>query len=188
MNQTPEYLYSELPAIELFTKLGFDYFDASTLDIRESISEVILEDRLRSSLLKINPWLESNSLERVVRKIKNIQATTLMEANQIVFDLITKKDSITEKPSVNEKPQPVFIIDYENIDNNDFLIVNQMKYHGTNRNSIPDIVVYVNGLPLSVIEAKSPKVSIADAISDLSYYQENSPKLFSGHLLLTESI
>lgn len=52
MNQTPEYLYSELPAIELFTKLGFDYFDASTLDIRESISEVILEDRLRSSLLK----------------------------------------------------------------------------------------------------------------------------------------
>ncbi len=178
MNQTPEYLYSELPAIELFTKLGFDYFDASTLDIRESISEVILEDRLRSSLLKINPWLESNSLERVVRKIKNIQATTLMEANQIVFDLITKKDSITEKPSVNEKPQPVFIIDYENIDNNDFLIVNQMKYHGTNRNSIPDIVVYVNGLPLSVIEAKSPKVSIADAISDLSYYQENSPKLF----------
>ena len=87
MNQTPEYLYSELPAIELFTKLGFDYFDASTLDIRESISEVILEDRLRSSLLKINPWLESNSLERVVRKIKNIQATTLMEANQIVFDL-----------------------------------------------------------------------------------------------------
>ena len=178
MSQTPEYLYSELPAIELFKKLGFNYFDASIADTRESINEVILEDRLRQSLLKINPWLQDNTLEKVVRKLKNIQASTLMEANQIVFDFITKKDSITEKPTPEAKPQPVFIIDYENIENNDFLIVNQMKYNGIHKNSIPDIVVYINGLPLAIIEAKSPKVSITDAISDLNYYQENSQKLF----------
>ncbi|MCT7598006.1 type I restriction endonuclease subunit R [Aliarcobacter butzleri] len=178
MSQTPEYLYSELPAIELFKKLGFNYFDASIADTRESINEVILEDRLRQSLLKINPWLRDNTLEKVVRKLKNIQASTLMEANQIVFDFITKKDSISEKPTPEAKPQPVFIIDYENIENNDFLIVNQMKYNGIHKNSIPDIVVYINGLPLAIIEAKSPKVSITDAISDLSYYQENSQKLF----------
>ncbi|WP_066403412.1 type I restriction endonuclease subunit R [Aliarcobacter cryaerophilus] len=178
MSQTPEYLYSELPAIELFKKLGFSYFDGSLADTRESINEIILEDRLKQSLLKINPWLQDNTLEKVVRKLKNIQATTLMEANQIVFDLITKKDSITEKPTPEAKPQPVFIIDYENIENNDFLIVNQMKYQGIHKNSIPDIVVYINGLPLAIIEAKSPKVSITDAISDLGYYQENSPKLF----------
>lgn len=178
MSQTPEYLYSELPAIELFKKLGFNYFDASIADTRESINEVILEDRLRQSLLKINPWLRDNTLEKVVRKLKNIQASTLMEANQIVFDFITKKDSITEKPTPEAKPQPVFIIDYENIENNDFLIVNQMKYNGIHKNSIPDIVVYINGLPLAIIEAKSPKVSITDAISDLAYYQENSQKLF----------
>ena len=178
MSQTPEYLYSELPAIELFKKLGFSYFDASVADTRESINEVILEDRLRQSLLKINPWLQDNTLEKVVRKLKNIQASTLMEANQIVFDFITKKDSITEKPTPEAKPQPVFIIDYENIENNDFLIVNQMKYNGIHKNSIPDIVVYINGLPLAIIEAKSPKVCITDAISDLAYYQENSQKLF----------
>lgn len=178
MSQTPEYLYSELPAIELLKKLGFNYFDASIADTRESINEVILEDRLRQSLLKINPWLRDNTLEKVVRKLKNIQASTLMEANQIVFDFITKKDSITEKPTPESKPQPVFIIDYENIENNDFLIVNQMKYNGIHKNSIPDIVVYINGLPLAIIEAKSPKVSITDAISDLAYYQENSQKLF----------
>lgn len=178
MSQTPEYLYSELPAIELFKKLGFNYFDGSLADTRESINEVILEDRLRSSLTKINPWLKDNTLEKVVRKLKNIQASTLMEANQIVFDFITKKDSITEKPTPDSKPVPVFVIDYENIENNDFLIVNQMKYNGSKKNSIPDIVVYINGLPLAVIEAKSPKVSITDAISDLAYYQENSSKLF----------
>ena len=178
MSQTPEYLYSELPAIELFKKLGFNYFDASIADTRESINEVILEDRLRQSLLKINPWLQDNTLEKVVRKLKNIQASTLMEANQIVFDFITKKDSITEKPTPEAKPQPVFIIDYENIKNNDFLLVNQLKYKGIHKNSVPDIVVYINGLPLVIIEAKSPKVSITDAISDLGYYQENSQKLF----------
>ena len=178
MSQTPEYLYSELPAIELFKSLKYDYFDASIVDTRESINEVILEDRLRSSLTKINPWLKDNTLEKVIRKLKNIQTSTLMEANQIVFDLITKKDSITEKPTPDSKPVPVFVIDYENIENNDFLIVNQMKYNGIHKNSIPDIVVYINGLPLAIIEAKSPKVSITDAISDLAYYQENSQKLF----------
>jgi len=175
---TPEYLQSELPAIELFRKLGYDYFDGAVADPRNSINEVILEDRLKTSLIKINPWLKGNSLEKVIRTVTNIQASTLMEANQIVHSLLTKKDSITEKPTPDAHPEPVFIIDYENIENNDFLIVNQMKYHGIGNNSIPDIVVYINGLPLAVIEAKSPKVPITDAISDLEYYQDNSPKLF----------
>jgi type I restriction enzyme R subunit len=175
---TPEYLQSELPAIELFQELGFDYFDAAVEDPRSSISDVILADRLTQALQTINPWLRGNVLEKVIRTVSNIQASTLMEANQLVFDLITKKDAITEKPTPDAKPQPVFLIDYENIENNDFLIVNQMKFHGHGNNSIPDIVVYVNGLPLGVIEAKSPKVSITDAIGDLEYYQKNSPKLF----------
>ena len=175
---TPEYLQSELPALELFQKLGYGYFDASLTDPRDSINEVILQDRLKSSLMRINPWLSGNTLEKVIRTITNIQATTLMEANQRVFELITKKDALTEKPTPDSKPQPVFLIDYENINNNDFLIVNQMRYHGHGNNSIPDIVVYVNGLPLAVLEAKSPKVSITDAICDIEYYQKNSPKLF----------
>ena len=176
MNQnTPEYLQSELPAIELFQKLGYDYIKNYP---RESINEVILEKRLYASLTKINPWLKGNSLEKVVRTIKNIQASTLMEANQIVHELITKKDSITIKPTPDAKPQPVFIIDYDNPENNDFLVVNQLTFHGAKHNSIPDIVIYINGLPLAIIECKSPKVPITEAITDLQYYQQNSPKLF----------
>lgn len=175
---TPEYLQSELPALELFQKLGYDYIDASIDDSRSSISDVLLLDRLGSALQKINPWLSGNVLEKVIRNITTISASSLMEANQRAFELITKSDAITEKPTPDSKPQPVFLIDYQNIENNDFLVVNQMKFHGQGNNSIPDIVVYVNGLPLAVIEAKSPKVSITDAISDLEYYQSNSPKLF----------
>lgn len=175
---TPEYIQSELPAIELFQKLGYDYIDASLQDSRSSINEVVLLDRLRTALQKINPWLEGNVLEKVIRTITTISASTLMEANQRAFELITKSDAITEKPTPDSKPQPVFLIDYQNIENNDFLVVNQMKHYGHGNNSIPDLIVYVNGLPLAVIEAKSPKVSITDAISDLEYYQTNSPKLF----------
>ncbi|WP_298691169.1 type I restriction endonuclease subunit R [uncultured Sulfuricurvum sp.] len=175
---TPEYLQSELPALELFQKLGYDYIDASIDDSRSSISDVLLLDRLGSALQKINPWLSGNVLEKVIRNITTISASSLMEANQRAFELITKSDAITEKPTPDSKPQPVFLIDYQNIENNDFLVVNQMKFHGQGNNSIPDIVIYVNGLPLAVIEAKSPKVSITDAISDLEYYQTNSPKLF----------
>jgi type I restriction enzyme R subunit len=175
MSQTPEYSQSELPAIELFQKLGYDYIKNYP---RESINEVILEDRLRTALTQINPWLKGNSLEKVVRTIKNIQASTLMEANQIVHELLTKKDSITIKPTPDSKPQPVFIIDYDTPENNDFLVVNQLTFHGAKNNSIPDIVIYINGLPLAVIECKSPKVAITEAVSDLQYYQENSPKLF----------
>ena len=175
---TPEYLQSELPAIELFQKLGYDYIDASLNDSRSSINEVVLLDRLRTALQKINPWLNGNVLEKVIRNVTTISASSLMEANQRAFELITKSDAITEKPTPDSKPQPVFLIDYQNIENNDFLVVNQMKHHGHGNNSIPDLIVYVNGLPLAVIEAKSPKVSITDAISDLEYYQINSPKLF----------
>ncbi|HAS72683.1 MAG TPA: type I restriction endonuclease subunit R [Clostridiales bacterium UBA8960] len=175
---TPEYIQSELPAIELFQKLGYNYIDASLEDSRISINEVVLLDRLRSALVHINPWLSGNVLEKVIRNITTIPTSSLMEANQRAFELITKSDAITEKPTPDFKPQPVFLIDYQNIMNNDFLIVNQMKHHGHGNNSIPDLIVYVNGLPLAVIEAKSPKVSITDAISDLEYYQTNSPKLF----------
>lgn len=175
---TPEYIQSELPAIELFQKLGYDYIDASLQDSRTSINEAVLLDRLRTALQKINPWLNGNVLEKVIRNVTTISASSLMEANQRAFELITKSDAITEKPTPDSKPQPVFLIDYQNTLNNDFLVVNQMKHHGHGNNSIPDLIVYVNGLPLALIEAKSPKVSITDAISDLEYYQTNSPKLF----------
>ena len=101
---TPEYLQSELPALELFQVLGYEYLDAAVEDTRASINEVILQDRLKSSLQKINPWLSDNSLEKVIRTVTNIQASTLMEANQTLFELITKKDSITEKPTPEGKP------------------------------------------------------------------------------------
>ncbi len=167
-----EYLQSELPAIELFKKLGYDYFDA-----KGEMYEVVLEDRLTTTLKKINPWLSENNLQKVVRKVLAVDASSLMEINSEVHKLITKADALSLKPTPEEHPRAVKFIDYENLENNEFLVVNQMKFKGERANSIPDLVVFVNGLPLAVIEAKNQKVDISD-IPDLDYYQSNSPKLF----------
>lgn len=167
-----EYLQSELPAIQLFQKLGYDYFDA-----KGEIYEVVLEEKLTASLKKINPWLSDNNLQQVIRKVMAVNGSSLMEINSEIHKLITKADAFSLKPTPSDKPIPVKFIDYENINNNEFLIVNQMKFKGERVNSIPDIVVFVNGLPLAVIEAKNQVIDISD-LPDLDYYQTNSPKLF----------
>ena len=148
-----EYLQSELPAIELFKKLGYDYFDA-----KGEMYEVILEDKLTTSLKKINPWLNENNLQKAVRKVLAISGSSLMEINSEAHKLITKADALSLKPTPEEHPIAVKFIDYENIANNEFLVVNQMKFKGARANSIPDLVVFINGLPLAVIEAKNQTV------------------------------
>ena len=169
-----EYLQSELPAIELFKKLGYEYFDA-----KGEMYEVVLEERLRTSLKRINPWLNENNLQKVVRKLlaSSTMGSSLMEINSEIHKLITRADALSLKPTPEEHPKAVKFIDYDNLENNEFLVVNQMKFKGERANSIPDLIVFVNGLPLAVIEAKNQTIDISD-IPDLDYYQANSPKLF----------
>lgn len=169
-----EYLQSELPAIELFKKLNYDYFDA-----KGEMYEVVLEDKLTTSLKKINPWLNENNLQKIVRKLlaSSTMGSSLMEINSEIHKLITRADALSLKPTPDDKPRAVKFIDYDNLENNEFLVVNQMKFKGERANSIPDLVVFINGLPLAVIEAKNQTIDISD-IPDLDYYQTNSPKLF----------
>jgi len=104
-----------------------------------------------------------------------------MEINQGIWALI-RGGTFTVKQIINGKEgfHPVHFIDYLHPANNDFLVVNQMKYHGRYQNSIPDLVVYINGLPIGVLECKSPSAQNAwdKAYGDLDYYQKNSEKLF----------
>ena len=180
-SHTPEYLQSELPAIQLFQDLGYDYLDGSTHDERASINEVILEDRLKSAIKRINPWLNENNVKNAFKEITSVASASLMEANEFIHKLLSCQE-YTPKQIIDGKEtyKGVSFIDFENIENNDFLVVNQMKFKGKDINSIPDIVIFINGMPLAVIECKSPKAhgAKAEAISDLGYYQSNSEKLF----------
>lgn len=181
MITSPEYLKSELPAIQLLEKLGYEYYDANQKDERNDITEVILKDRLVRSIVKLNPWINDTNLNKALNAVTGVIGASLMEINQAIWDLI-QGANFTVKQTINgeEGFHPVHFIDFENIQDNDFLVVNQMKFHGKYQNSIPDLVVFVNGLPIGVIECKSPTAQNAwdKAYGDLDYYQKNSERLF----------
>lgn len=181
MSNSPEYLHSELPALELFQKMGYQYYNGTTHDERMDITESILKDRLSLAIKRLNPWINENNLNKVYNLITSVSGTSLIEINQKIWELI-RGGTYSVKQIINgeEAFHSVHFIDYIEPDNNDFLVVNQIKYHGRYQHSVPDIMVYINGLPIGVIECKSPMAQNAwdKAFNDLKYYQENSEKLF----------
>ena len=181
MNNSPEYIHSELPAIALLQKMGYHYYNGDQHQERSDITEVILKERLLEAIKRINPWINDNNLNKAYALITSVTGASLMEINQKIWEHI-RGGTYTVKQVIDgvEGFHSVHFIDYETHENNDFLVVNQMKFHGRFRHSIPDLVVYINGLPIAVIECKSPKAPTAwdSAHNDLKYYQENSEKLF----------
>lgn len=184
MSNQPEYELSEKPAIDLLQQLGYQYYDASTnADERESINEILLIDRLEKSIKKLNPWLEDQQIPLAAREIGISAYGSLIDANEWVWRKILCEDEFTtqlEDHTDNKRKRDVRYMDFDEPGNNDWLVVNQMKYKGRHMNSIPDLVVYVNGFPLAVMECKSPSATTAleNAIQDIQYYQKNSERLF----------
>ncbi|WP_372589480.1 type I restriction endonuclease subunit R [Fervidobacterium pennivorans subsp. shakshaketiis] len=155
---------------------------------RESFKEVILEGVLRKSLKRINPWIEDDQISEVVRRITTPQSNSLLEANKEIHDLLLENTSVSENRKTGEKSPTVKFIDFKNPHNNSFIAISQFKVNitGTEKHIVPDIVLFVNGLPLVVVECKSPAVAdpISEAITQLMRYcnrrgaSEGNEKLF----------
>jgi len=141
---------------------------------RESFSEVILENVLRESIRKINPWIVEDQINEVVRRITTPQANTFLEINKEIHDLLLENISVSENRKTGERSPTVRYIDFKNPENNSFIAISQFKVRipGTEKHIIPDIVLFVNGLPLVVVECKSPAISdpVAEAIVQLMRY------------------
>jgi type I restriction enzyme R subunit len=173
----PEGNLVEKTAIEQLVKLGFEYVHgdevaASSAD-RNSLKEVVFVDALTKSLKKINPWLNEENLRKVVRELTVLTQSSLMEANQFIYNYLVRYTSVEQDLGKGKRSETVKVIDFENISNNVFQVVNQIKYLGHKEPAIkPDIVLYVNGLPLAVIECKQPYCSnpMEEAINQLRRY------------------
>lgn len=181
MNHSPEYLHSELPAIKLFQEIGYEYYDGANQDERDDITQVILESRLKSAIKRINPWIDDNNIHKAFTDLTSVNGASLMEINEKIWHLIREGKTYKQDIDGIEEFRPVKFIDYQNPENNDFLVVNQVTFlNRVKRGSRPDLVVFVNGLPISVIECKSPTAKNAwdSAYSDLFQYQDLNEKLF----------
>ena len=154
----------ELPALEQLQSLGWSYVEGAKLspdesDERSSLKDVVLEKRLTESLKRINPWINDENLRKVIRELTKTLYPNLVEANQGIWTQINQCISVMQDLGKGNKGQTVHIIDFEHPENNEFLCTNQFKVSGVNQNIIPDILCFVNGLPLAVIECKSPYIT-----------------------------
>ncbi|MBA4496400.1 type I restriction endonuclease subunit R [Paenactinomyces guangxiensis] len=167
--------------IDQLKHLGYQYIHGKALDAeRETIREVVLENRLAKAIKRINPWISDNNLRKVIRYVTHIEASSLMEANERLHEDMVHYISIEQDIGRGKKNQTVKLIDFDNIDNNEFLVVNQFKVSGVTDNIIPDVILFVNGIPLVVMECKSAFITspIAQAVKQLQRYQRDSERLF----------
>lgn len=144
---------------------------------RESFTEVVMLPVLREQLRVINPWLEDDQVEEVVKQLTaSFPSTGLIENNKYVLHLLLENTSVSENRRTGERSPTVQFIDFKNRYNNQFIAVCQFKVRilGTEHHIIPDIVLFVNGLPVALVECKSPKVkdAIPEAIDQILRYSE----------------
>lgn len=171
----------ELPLLQQLKGLGWEVLDLQAKQTpsethRSSLTEVLMLPVLRAQLQVIQPWLHDDQADEVVRQLTALPSSNLLHNNQHVFRLLTEGTSVSENRSTGEKSPTVRFIDFEQIKNNRFMAVCQFKIRilGTEHHIIPDVVLFVNGIPVVVIEAKSPKVkdALPEAIDQLLRYSE----------------
>jgi type I restriction enzyme R subunit len=193
-----ENLLVEQPAIELFRWMGWEtaaameetFGEGSTLG-RETRSEVVLIPRLRAALEKLNPGLPPEAITAAIDELTRDRSAMLMpSANREVYELLKEGVlvSIPDGEHGGQKQERVRVVDWQNPQANDFLLVNQFSITGALYTCRPDLVGFVNGLPLVVIELKKPGVPARAAFDDnLTHYKDQIPALFAFNAFLIAS-
>ena len=177
----------ELQSIEWFKDLGYDYAcgydiapDGETPE-RTDYRSVTLMDRLLASLKRLNPEIPQSAINAAFSQLINPNIPALMSCNRQVHSWITKGVKVTYHEGNQEVGKQLKVIDFENPENNDWLVVNQFTVHGAKQNRRPDVLVFINGLPLAVMELKNvadAKADIWAAYNQLQTYKTDIPDLF----------
>jgi len=157
---------------------------------RGEYGQVVLVGRLRTALESINPNIPPDALEEAIRKLSRSESPSLIENNRRFHRMLTDGVDVSYMQDGREVHDKVWLLDLEELENNDWLAVNQFTVTEDRRNRRPDIVVFVNGLPLSVIELKNPadeKATIRNAFNQLQAYKGDIPTLFDYNELLVIS-
>jgi type I restriction enzyme, R subunit len=188
----------EQPAIGLFAKLGWqvvaalneNFGDTGTLQ-RETKGEVVLVRRLRASLMRLNSELPAEAITTAVDELTRDRSAMGIEAANCEIYLLLKDGimvSLPDREQGGQKTERVRAIDWERPENNDFLLVNQFSVTGPLYTCRPDLVGFVNGLPLVIIELKKPGVPARAAFDDnLTHYKQQIPALLWYNALLIAS-
>ena len=185
-----EYKHAEEPAHVLLERLGWTYVPREVLAAERSDErDVLLKWRLRMALLRLNQWMTEEQAQRIVFELENVNSTG-MARNQAVHEYLTYGMPLTVDGPRGRDSRTVRFFDFEHPEGglNEFLVTTQFRVRRGNerggpdddeRMVIPDLVLFVNGIPLVVMEAKSPSlldVWKSQAVRQLRRYQEAGPE------------
>lgn len=178
----------EESAIEILQSQGWEYANGKEISPeglfceRENYSQIVLTNRLRNALAKINPKIPLDAQEAAVQKVLRIASPDLLHNNEEFHRLLVEKVKIPYQENGYERSHEVALIDFEHPANNQFLVVNQYTIIENNQNKRPDVLLFVNGLPLVVIELKnaaSENADIKSAYQQIQTYKAIIPSLFT---------
>lgn len=178
----------EESAIEILQSQGWEFANGKEISPeglfceRENYSQIILVNRLRNAISKINPDIPLDAQEAAVQKVLRIASPDLLHNNEEFHRLLVEKVKIPYQQNGYERSHEVALIDFEKTANNQFAVVNQYTIIENNQNKRPDLLLFVNGLPLVVIELKnasSENADIKSAYQQIQTYKAIIPSLFT---------
>ena len=189
----------ETLAIERLQALGFSYVYApdiapdSTNPERENFAEVLLTQRLGNAVTRINPTLPHAVLDEAIKTIQRISSPELLANNEAFHRLLTEGVNVSYQKDGNTRGDLVWLVDFDNSDNNEFVVANQFTVIENNQNKRPDIILFVNGLPLVVIELKNAadeNATLQSAYQQISTYKATIPSLFTynGFVIVSDGL
>lgn len=169
----------ENSVIELFQHMGYTHVYGPDIDNRDFYSPLYL-DILEDSIYRINPNVPKSAIQEALFKIKNFDNGELLQQNKIFMDYL--QNGITVKYLENDEQRStiVYLIDYKNVDNNSFIVANQWTFV-ENSEKRPDVLLFINGLPLVLFELKSPSREETDssqAYRQIRNYMKEIPSMF----------
>lgn len=170
----------ELFAIELFEKLGYNYIYAPELE--RNHEEILLKDKLLNAVEKINPSLPQSAIEDAIKQIERIKSSELLSDNETFHKLLVEGVKVDVQRDGITRGEIVHLVDFDDVSNNDFVVANQFTIIENGHNKRPDIILFINGLPLVVIELKNAvdeNATIKSAHNQIGTYKSLIPSLFT---------
>ncbi len=183
-------------AIKLFERLGYDYIHAPDIapdsehPERSRYDEVLLTERLTQAIRRINPHLPDTLIAEASKEVARIQSPDLLANNEAFHRLLTEGVKVSRHQDGDERGEYVWLVDFERPENNEFVVANQFTVIENHVNKRPDLVLFINGLPLVVIELKNAtdeNATIKSAFQQLATYKSTIPSLFAYNALLVVS-
>jgi len=186
-------------AIGLLEKQGYQYIYApdiapdSDTPERSLFEDVLLLKRLEKAVGKINPGIPAEVREDAIKQIQRLNSPELIANNEAFHRMLTEGIKVTYRKDGADRGDLVWLIDFKNPENNEFLVTNQFTVIENEVNKRPDVILFVNGLPLIVIELKNPadeNATVKSAFKQLQTYKQAIPGLFTynGFMVISDGL